>query len=336
MINEWEKITSSGGGGADRFTGGGVDDSDYCNGGGGEDDDNDDEDEDDAQASLRTLNDSSSFLFIPRPANSPATRASHQSTASATSPRPGCPAVAACWQPSFLPSSHEVTPVVFDVNSGGGNEVVKTCLAAMGFGFAAGTTDGLGAFDFKQGDAKERSDNDEIYDQLEKALTEAENATKGLIPTNEENKEDKNKTVTLKSLDGATFVVDVAVTTLTETVKHWLDEENDTDKAIPFPNVTSTILAIVIEYCKKHAGPEPEDCVVKDALKEWDAKFTNVDQTATNYMDIKGLLDLFCQSAADMIKDKIVEEVWKIFNIENDFTEKEERALWDEHKWAFE
>ncbi|KAK8483536.1 hypothetical protein V6N13_024619 [Hibiscus sabdariffa] len=35
---------------------------------------------------------------------------------------------------------------------GGGNEVVKTCPAAMGFGFAAGTTDGPGAFDFTQGD----------------------------------------------------------------------------------------------------------------------------------------------------------------------------------------
>ncbi|XP_004294230.1 PREDICTED: neutral ceramidase [Fragaria vesca subsp. vesca] len=37
---------------------------------------------------------------------------------------------------------------------GGGSEVVKTCPAAMGFGFAAGTTDGPGAFDFKQGDNK--------------------------------------------------------------------------------------------------------------------------------------------------------------------------------------
>nr|KYP73521.1 Neutral ceramidase [Cajanus cajan] len=32
------------------------------------------------------------------------------------------------------------------------SEVVKTCPAAMGFAFAAGTTDGPGAFDFKQGD----------------------------------------------------------------------------------------------------------------------------------------------------------------------------------------
>ncbi|GAB2230085.1 hypothetical protein Droror1_Dr00014341 [Drosera rotundifolia] len=136
------------------------------------------------------------------------------------------------------------------------------------------------------------------------------------------------------------------VHTLTETVKQWLDEENDTDKAIPLPNVTSTILAMAIEYCKKHAGPEPEDCVAKDALKEWDAKFANVDQTvmfdllliilylfsAANYMDIKRLLDLFCQSAANMIKNKTVEEVRQIFNIENNFTEEEECTLRDEHK----
>jgi len=31
---------------------------------------------------------------------------------------------------------------------------VKTCPAAMGFAFAAGTTDGPGAFDFEQGDVK--------------------------------------------------------------------------------------------------------------------------------------------------------------------------------------
>ncbi|KAF8396872.1 hypothetical protein HHK36_018507 [Tetracentron sinense] len=37
---------------------------------------------------------------------------------------------------------------------GGGHEIVKTCPAAMGFAFAAGTTDGPGAFDFKQGDDK--------------------------------------------------------------------------------------------------------------------------------------------------------------------------------------
>lgn len=34
----------------------------------------------------------------------------------------------------------------------GTNKVLQTCPAALGFAFAAGTTDGPGAFDFRQGD----------------------------------------------------------------------------------------------------------------------------------------------------------------------------------------
>ena len=40
------------------------------------------------------------------------------------------------------------------ISKRGASKVVKTCPAAMGFAFAAGTTDGPGAFDFKQGDDK--------------------------------------------------------------------------------------------------------------------------------------------------------------------------------------
>lgn len=41
---------------------------------------------------------------------------------------------------------------------GGTTEVVQTCPAAMGYSFAAGTTDGPGAFDFEQGDDKVNND----------------------------------------------------------------------------------------------------------------------------------------------------------------------------------
>lgn len=42
--------------------------------------------------------------------------------------------------------------IVINASSSGGQPVLNTCPAAMGFAFAAGTTDGPGAFDFKQGD----------------------------------------------------------------------------------------------------------------------------------------------------------------------------------------
>jgi len=43
---------------------------------------------------------------------------------------------------------------------------VKTCPAAMGFAFAAGTTDGPGAFDFKQGDVKVASTSTYYTNQI--------------------------------------------------------------------------------------------------------------------------------------------------------------------------
>ena len=41
-------------------------------------------------------------------------------------------------------------------------------------------------------------------------------------------------------------------------------------------------------------------------------------------MNIKNLLDLTCQTVADMIKGKTPEEIRKTFNIKNDFTPEEE------------
>jgi hypothetical protein len=50
--------------------------------------------------------------------------------------------------------------------STGGQQTVKTCPAAMGFAFAAGTTDGPGAFDFKQGDVKVASTSTYYTNQI--------------------------------------------------------------------------------------------------------------------------------------------------------------------------
>ncbi|RVX03249.1 SKP1-like protein 11 [Vitis vinifera] len=48
--------------------------------------------------------------------------------------------------------------------------------------------------------------------------------------------------------------------------------------------------------------------------------FSGVDVLAANYLNIKSLLDLTCQTVADMIKGKTPEEIRKTFNIKNDFT----------------
>ncbi|KAH9607404.1 hypothetical protein KSS87_017528 [Heliosperma pusillum] len=171
-----------------------------------------------------------------------------------------------------------------------------------------------------------------------------------------------DRKINLKSSDGETFEVEEIVAMESQTIKHMV-EDDCADNVIPLPNVTSTILAKVIEYCKKHVDSSSSSsnsadtttasatatatvtatAGVDEDLKNWDAEFVKVDQStlfdlilAANYLNIKSLLDLTCQTVADMIKGKTPEEIRKTFNIKNDFTPEEEEEVRRENQWAFE
>ncbi|RCV12710.1 hypothetical protein SEVIR_2G301700v4 [Setaria viridis] len=166
----------------------------------------------------------------------------------------------------------------------------------------------------------------------------------------------KDKMLMLVSCDKENFEVEESVARESRTILHMI-EDGCTDNGIPIPNVNGKILAKVIEYCKKHVearrgadgdgdAAEPTAATNKaseDELKTFDADFVKVDQgtlfdliLAANYLDIKGLLDLTCQTVADMIKGKTPEEIRKTFNIKNDFTPEEEEEVRRENQWAFE
>ncbi|KAL4633550.1 hypothetical protein ACB092_04G131000 [Castanea dentata] len=155
------------------------------------------------------------------------------------------------------------------------------------------------------------------------------------------------KKITLRSSDGEAFEVEEKVVTESQTIKHMIEDDYS---EIPLPNVTSNILTLVIEYCKKHveagnpetsyfSGNEKSD----DPLAAWDAEFVKVDQNtlfdlilAANYLNIKGLLDLTCKTVADMMRGKTIEEIRHVFHIKNDYTPEEEEAVRRENQWAFE
>ncbi|CAN6219174.1 unnamed protein product [Urochloa humidicola] len=171
-------------------------------------------------------------------------------------------------------------------------------------------------------------------------------------------------TITLISSDNEKFEVPEASATLSLTIRHMI-EDGCTDGGVPLPNVSSKILAKVLEYCNKHApaeaaageGSSSSDAAAGEAgssssaavasneeLKVFDDAFVDVDSIATlfdiilaaNYLDIKGLLDITCQKVADTIKDKQPEEIREIFQIKNDFTPEEEAEIRKENQWAFE
>ncbi|KAL3840957.1 hypothetical protein ACJIZ3_025548 [Penstemon smallii] len=158
----------------------------------------------------------------------------------------------------------------------------------------------------------------------------------------------KERLIVLKSSDGETFEVEESVASKSQTIKHML-EDDVIDTGIPVPNVKSKTLAKVLEYCKRHVEADKRiaadggDKITDADLKEFNAKFVNVDQgmlfdliLAANYLDIKGLLDLTCQTVANTMKGKSPEEIRKMYNIKNDFTPEEEAEIRKENAWAFE
>jgi len=157
--------------------------------------------------------------------------------------------------------------------------------------------------------------------------------------------------VTLQSNDGALIEIDHEVAARSVLIKNMMDDlgpESYATQPIPIPNVNEAVLRKVIEWCEHHRNDPPvqneeeSDSRKKTTdIEEWDQKFMQVDQEmlfeiilASNYLDIKPLLDVGCKTVANMIKGKSPEEIRKTFNITNDFTPEEEEQIRRENEWA--
>ncbi|KAF8093913.1 hypothetical protein N665_0374s0005 [Sinapis alba] len=156
-----------------------------------------------------------------------------------------------------------------------------------------------------------------------------------------------SKIFTLKSSDGEIFEVPEPVAVQSQMI-YYMVEDGCVGTEISITNVTGVILAKVIEYCKKHViipdGDGDSSSSMVEELRNWDAEFMkNMDKptlfdliNAANYLNIKNLFNLTCQTAADMITGKTVDEIRTFLNIENDFTPEEEAEMHAENQWAFE
>jgi len=158
------------------------------------------------------------------------------------------------------------------------------------------------------------------------------------------------QTITLVSNDSASITVARKVAERSMLIKNMLEDIGETavDSPIPIPNVNEQVLKKVIEWCEHHkddpatAADDDSDSRKKTTdIEEWDQKFMQVDQEmlfeiilASNYLDIKPLLDVGCKTVANMIKGKSPEEIRKTFNITNDFTPEEEEQIRRENEWA--
>ncbi|RDL34978.1 Uncharacterized protein BP5553_06909 [Venustampulla echinocandica] len=161
---------------------------------------------------------------------------------------------------------------------------------------------------------------------------------------------DSKTMITLISNDNVHIQVERTVAERSMLIKNMLEDLGDCamSSAIPIPNVNEPVLKKVIEWCEHHKN-DPQTTADDDSdsrkkttdIEEWDQKFMQVDQEllfeiilASNYLDIKPLLDVGCKTVANMIKGKSPEEIRKTFNITNDFTPEEEEQIRRENEWA--
>ncbi|KAH8117382.1 E3 ubiquitin ligase complex SCF subunit sconC [Phellopilus nigrolimitatus] len=153
--------------------------------------------------------------------------------------------------------------------------------------------------------------------------------------------------VKLFTSDEVEIEVPVPVISLSVLIKNMIEDIGESLERIPVPNVNSTVMRKVIEWCTQHKDDQPANHDDDESRKrttdisDWDSKFINVDQEmlfeiilAANYLDIKPLLDIGCKTVANMIKGKAPEEIRKLFNIVNDFTPEEEAQIKKENEWA--
>ncbi|KAK0575642.1 hypothetical protein LWI29_004388 [Acer saccharum] len=131
-----------------------------------------------------------------------------------------------------------------------------------------------------------------------------------------------NRKITLHSSDGQTFEVDEAVALKLQAIKPMMEDGRANNGILL--GLTSKTISKVIKYCKKHVeSPKSDDCTtgaVDDDLKAWDAEFVNVDRDtlfdlviAAEYLKIKSLLNLTCETVADLTDGKTPDELIKWF-----------------------
>ncbi|KAI5680915.1 hypothetical protein M9H77_02142 [Catharanthus roseus] len=125
------------------------------------------------------------------------------------------------------------------------------------------------------------------------------------------------------------------------TIEHLIKDKLTRTSHVVIPNISSNILAKIIEYCKRVVTQPPwgENDV---ELKTFVLELVNDDNqtlfgllVATDYLDIKGFLSLGCENVLDMIKRKNSENIRRLFNITPEVSPEEEERMRSTNPWAF-
>ena len=153
--------------------------------------------------------------------------------------------------------------------------------------------------------------------------------------------------ITVQTKEGKEIPIKKSAAMLSNLLKKNIEEGN-TDEPISLAEVDEKIIDKIYEYLDHFNGQAPKDIEkplqtndMKNATDEWSANFVDkipLDDlinltTAASYMEISTLVDLCCAKLACMCQDKSEEDIFKVFNINETFTEDEKNKLREDNKW---
>lgn len=182
----------------------------------------------------------------------------------------------------------------------------------------------------------------------------------------ETNEEKKNVLlVKLESSDNCVFEVEKDVAFKSRLIQAMMTglkvDANDErlNDSLELHNVDAKTLKKILEYCEKYKNveyvPKGDDEDTRVTLTEDDKAYldvsgddlvdillvsffsiarTKVIVQGANYLDIPGIVDIVTQKIADLTIGKTVEQLRKLFGVQNDFSEQEQKENKDRFFWV--
>ena len=140
--------------------------------------------------------------------------------------------------------------------------------------------------------------------------------------------------VILISSDGEKIEISAKAAMRSTLIKDSIQDCRDDIIEFTANNVKGNILKKIVEYLEHYKDTEPKEIErplpsqnFKECVDEFDFNFTDIDLNmifeivlASNYLDIKPLLELANAKVASILKGKTTEEIRRTFGITNEFT----------------
>lgn len=132
--------------------------------------------------------------------------------------------------------------------------------------------------------------------------------------------------INLISKSGKAHIVKKSAVVLSNVIKTMIEYDTK-EREIPLSTLNDEVLDKIVEFMEYHENikfTEVEKPIkstnIRELVSDWDADFINIDKImlfdllqASNYLDIKELLDLCCAKIATMIKGKTKTQLEQIF-----------------------